>query len=164
MLEFTLKDDDLDAFFAHHAANAPHITARNRRMRGVWFAVFALLAVLFYQSSRPAAIVFGASAIAYLLFYVPLNRWWYLRHNHRLHSGERSLATGRVKVTLSGDQLHVDGEHASTIFALAAILRIEESATHYFLYTGPSMAIIIPKLGNNAATLMQSIRDAKAVA
>ena len=164
MLEFTLRDDDLDAFFAHHAVHAPHISARNRRMRWIWFGIFAVLAVLSYRTSSPAALVFGVSSIAYLLFYIPLNQWWYRRHNHRVNSGQRSQATGRVKVTLKGDQLHVEGEHASSVVALAAILRIEESTTHYFLYTGPSMAIIIPKLGSDAATLIQSIRRAQAVA
>jgi len=164
MLEFTLKDDDLDAFFVHHVSNAPHLVSRNRRRRWIWFGIFALLAVLLYPSSSPAALVFSIAAMAYLLFYEPLNRWWYIRHNRRINSGQPNLARGHVRVALSGDQLHVEGEHASTVFALTAILRIEESTTHYFLYTGPSMAIIIPKLRSNTETLIQSIRDAKAVA
>jgi len=162
VLEYTLNHGDLDAFFAHHADHAPYIRARNRRMRWLWVGLFGLFAILLYESSKTMSLACGALAVAYLLFYVPLNRWWYVRHNHRLNAGQESLATGRVRLSLQGSQLLVDGESASSTFQLSALQRIESSATHYFLYTGPAMALIIPKVGGEAEALVRSIRDAKA--
>ena len=162
-LDYELEASDLEAFFAHHAKNAPYLVSRNRRMRWIWAGLFALLAIVIYETrSRAEGVSLGILAAIYLLFYGRLNRWWYVRHNRRLNSGPDGPRLGPVKLELEGGKLVITAPEASSQIELSAIRRIDESDAHYFIYLGPASAGIVPKRSRGAQEFVRELRSATA--
>jgi hypothetical protein len=163
-LEYELDQGDLEAFFEHHATHAPYIRARNRRMRWIWGGVFALLA-LAYASRWPAAglamLVIGA---VFLGFYGSLNRWWYVRHNRRINAGPDAHRPGATRLGIAEGRLHIEAPDGSSQLEMTAIRRIEESGAHFFVYTGPASAVIVPRLDGRAEEFVQALREARSAA
>jgi hypothetical protein len=162
-LEYDLGPGDLEAFFIHHATRAPYITSRNRRMRLLWGGLGALVAVAYARMSVWWGIAFTVLLVTFLALYGPLNRWWYVRQNLRLNAGPDGPRLGAMRVRLdSPGQLLVEGPEGSSRLALSAVRRIEESASHFFIYTGPAAAIIVPKQAGRALAFMEALRVARA--
>jgi hypothetical protein len=130
-------------------------------MRWIWGGLFALLASAYGSWSLAGTIMFVMIAVIFLLFYARVNRWWYIRHNLRINSGPDGPRFGATKLELAGGQLLVEAPEGSSKLDLSAIRRIDECDTHFFIYTGPVSAIIVPKLGSQAEVFIRSVRSAK---
>jgi hypothetical protein len=163
-LEYELGQADLEAFFEHHASHAPYIAARNRRMRWVWAGIFTLLALAYSTWSPGGSVAFLGLAVAFLLFYGRLNRWWYVRHNRRVNAGPDGPRLGQTKLELAGGQLLVEAPEGSSRLDLAAVRRIDESDSHYFIYLGPVSAVIVPKAVGTADAFVRALRSGEAAA
>jgi len=160
--QYELGPADMEAFFVHHAAQAPYLAARNRRMRWIWGVAFALLALVYASRSPHTSIALLAFALAYLPFYGRLNRWWYIRHQRRLFAGPDAPRLGAMTLELADGQLLVAEPEGSARLELSAIKRIDESASHYFLYVGPAAAIVVPRRPDGADGFVQALREAGA--
>jgi hypothetical protein len=163
-LEYELGQADLEAFFDHHASHAPYIVARNRRMRWVWAGIFTLLALAYSTWSPGGSIAFLALAVVFVLFYGRHNRWWYVRHNRRVNAGPDGPRLGHTKLELASGQLAVEAPEGSSKLNLAAVRRIDESDSHYFIYLGPVSAVIVPKAAAQADSFVRALRSGKAAA
>ena len=163
-IQYQLDSKDMEAFFRHHASHAPYIVARNQRMRWIWSGLFALMALLYFLSSLKGGLAFLALAVVYLLFYGRLNRWWYVRHNRRIHSGPDGPRLGPVKLELVGEHLLVEGAEGSSRLQLSAIRRVDESESHYFIYLGPVAAVVLPKSAAGVEAFLEELRSARGAA
>jgi hypothetical protein len=160
-LEFELTRADLDAFVTHDAAHSPHLARRIRRMRLVWAVVFAVIAIEYGRTSPVGALGFAAVGIAYLALYGPLNRFLYVRQRRGLRGRPETPGVGPVRLALASGRLEVQAARGSAHLDPADIRRIDESASHYFLYVGPSSAIVVPRLGatrGDPDALVRSLR------
>jgi len=113
-------------------------------MRVVWAVVFAIIGIDYARTSGLGALGFTAVAIAYLVLYGPINRYIYLRQTRGVRQ-RHAPGVGRVVLGLSANALTVDGSNGTVRLEYAAVRRIEESPTHYFLYVGPAAAIVVPR-------------------
>jgi hypothetical protein len=146
-LHFEITPRDLEAFASHHAAEAPHLVGRIRRMRLVWAGVFGLIAWEYSKTSVSGALGFLVVGAAYLAAYGPLNRFLYVRQNRNLNNGPDAPRLGPVTLRFEAGRLEVEATQGSSTLQPSAIRRVTESPTHYFLYLGPTSAIIVPKTG-----------------
>lgn len=133
-------------------------------MRWVWFGTFALLALVISFESISGSVVFLGLSVISLVFYVRVNRWWYVRHNRRINAGPDGPRVGVTKLELADRHLLIDAPEVSANLELSAIRRIDESHSHYFIYLGPISAGIIPKVAYDAESFVQALRDAVAAA
>lgn len=159
-VEYTLDRSDLEAFVRHHAKNAPHRKAYDRRMVVFWILVIATVALLQARTSIGSAIGVVVFGVVVLVFRGPVNRWWIVRHNMRLSQGPDAQDLGDTRLELVGGRLHTEGPEGTTQYELSAIKRIEESATHHFLILGPSLAIVVPRTAPGVETFMAELREA----
>lgn len=146
-LEYELTRADLDAFATHHAAHAPDLAQRIRRMRFVWAVVFAVIAVEYGRISPVGAVGFGALGVAYIALYGRLNRFLYVQQSRGLKRGPEVPGVGPVTLTLMSGALLVDGRAGQARVALSRIRRVEESPSHYFVYVGPTAGLVVPRAG-----------------
>jgi hypothetical protein len=163
-LQFELAPRDLEAFASHHATEAPHLVRRIRRMRLVWAVIFGVIAWEYAKTSVPGALGFLVIGGAYLAAYGPLNRFLYVRQNRNLNTGPDAPRLGPVTLRLERGRLRVDAREGSSTLQPSAIRRVTESRTHYFLYVGPTSAIIVPKTGvtgGDPAAFVRAVREAK---
>lgn len=162
-LEFELTRADLDAFASHHAAHAPHLARRIRRMRLVWTVVFAVITVEYARTSRAGAAAFALIGVAYVALYGPLNRFLYARQHRALRRRPETPGVGPVRLSLADGGLAVDAAQGAGRIDPAAIERIDEATAHYFVYVGPSAAIVVPRSGasrGDADAFVRSLRAA----
>lgn len=169
MLEFTLTQADLAAFAAYQASENGEEAARRGRLRlaSAWLvgivgylvvvlitAVPLLLNTQFLWAavSEIAALAFGF-VLGFLdwrkggLLTTPL-----LGRRYRFKAREALAATGAVRrLTLDDGGLTIASGTRATRVPWAKVQRIVETPGHYFLYTGPSEAHVLPRGENEAA-------------
>jgi hypothetical protein len=163
-LHYELTGADLDAFATYHAGHAPQLTARIKRMRFVWTGVFLFIAWEYSKSSVSGALAFLVLGAAYVGAYGPINRYLYVRQNRGLNAGSDAPRLGPVTLNVEAGRLRVQSSEGLTTLEPSAIRRIEESPSHWFLYLGPTAAIIVPKAGvtgGDPAALVRAVRAAK---
>ena len=168
MLEFTLTHADLAAFAKHQAQESGEEATRAKRHRLVsaWLVGMAGYLVVVLLTAVPllfnhewlwaavgevVALAFGFF-LGYLdwrrggVFTTPL-----LARRYRFKAREALAATGAERrLTLDGDGLTVASKDRSTTIAWSKVQRIVETPGHYFLYTGPSEAHVLPRKGREA--------------
>jgi hypothetical protein len=164
VIEFEVRQEDLEAFFCHHARHAPYLIKEERRTRWFSASAIALVGLLLLKLDLAIAIAIFVGAFIYFVFYPFLGRRWYVRHNLRASSSGRGQEMGAVKLTLENDSILAEAKDSSSKYKLSAIHGIEESKSHYFVYVGPAMALVVPKNCNNSEAFIQEIRGANAAA
>ena len=179
MLEFTLTQADLAAFAAHQARENGEEAARSRRLRlaSAWvvgvagYLVVVLLttvplllnaAFLWAGFGELVSIAFGL-VLGYLdwrnggVLTTPL-----LARRYRSRAREALAATGAERrLTRDGEGFTVASGSRSTKVAWADVQRIVETPGHYFIYTGPREAHVIPRGTNDPAAnaFVEAIRE-----
>ena len=169
MLEFTLTHADLAAFAAHQARENGEEAARRGRLRlaSAWLVGLAGYLVVVLLTAVPlllntqllwaavgeiAALTFGF-VLGYLdwrkggLLTTPL-----LGRRYRFKAREALAATGADRrLTLEDDGFTIASGSHSTRVPWAKVQRIVEAPGHYFIYTGPNEAHVLPRGENEAA-------------
>ena len=168
MLEFTLTQADLAAFAAHQAQESGEEAARSKRFRLVsaWLVGIAGYLVVVVLTAVPLLFnqQFGWAALGEVIalgfgFALGLLDWRngglltapLLARRHRFKARDALAASGAER-TLKLDEsgFTVAAGRRSTQVPWAAIQRIAEASGHYFIYTGPTEAHVLPRLGREA--------------
>lgn len=168
VLEFTLTQADLAAFAAHQAKESGEEAARSGRLRlaSAWLIGVAGYLVVVLLTAVPlllnaqllwaaigelASIVFGL-VLGYLdwrkggVLTTPL-----LARRYRSKAREALAATGAERrLTLDDAGFTVARGTRSTKVTWADVQRIVETPDHYFIYTGPSEAHVLPRKAREA--------------
>ena len=168
MLEFTLTQADLAAFAAHQAQESGEEATRGKRLHLVsaWLVGIAGYLVVVVLTAVPlllnqqlgwaalgelVALGFGG-ALGLLdwrkggLLTTPL-----LARRYRFKAREALAATGAERqLTLDEDGFTVAAGKRSTRVPWARVQRIAEEPGHYFIYTGPTEAHVLPRRGREA--------------
>ena len=168
MLEFTLTEADLAAFAAHQARENGEEAARTGRLRlaSAWLVGVAGYLVVVLLTTVPllldaqlfwAAIgEFVSISFGLLLGYLDWRKGGVLTTPllaRRYHSRAREAlaATGAERrFTLDDGGFTVTSGSRATTVAWADVQRIVETPDHYFIYTGPSEAHVIPRRSREA--------------
>ncbi|MCC6495493.1 MAG: YcxB family protein [Propionibacteriaceae bacterium] len=170
MLEFTLTEADLAAFAAHQASESGEADVRSRPLRVVsaWavgvagYLVVAVVAtiplllanlLLWAGLAELAALGFGV-LLGYLdwrkggLLTTPL-----VTRRYRLKARESLSRTGtQRRLSADADGITIATGDKQTRVTWAQVQRITETPGHYFLYTGPNGAHVIPRRVGEAET------------
>ena len=165
-LRFDLTKSDLDALASHHADESPHLRNRIRRMRLLWAGIFGLIAWEYSKTSVPGALAFLALGAAYVAGYGPLNRFLYVRQSRNLNAAPETPRLGPVTLRFEQGRLRVESSEGAATVQPQAIRRIAETPAHWFLYVGPTAAVIVPKMGvegGDPAALVAAVREATPV-
>jgi hypothetical protein len=168
VLEFTLTNADLAAFARHQAQESGEEATRATRLKLVsaWlvgvagYLVVALLTavplLLNLQLGWAALGEVVALAFGFTLGYLDWRRGGLLTtpllaRRYRFKAREALAASGAKRMlTLDGDALTVASGERSTRIPWAKVQRIVETPAHYFLYTGPREAHVLPRTGREA--------------
>lgn len=168
MLEFTLTQADLAAFAAHQAKESGEEAVRGKRFRLVsaWLVGVAgyLVVVAFTAVPLLVNLELGWAALAEVValtfgFVLGLRDWRkggaltapLLARRYRFKAREALAATGAERrLTLDDGGLTVAAGNRSTRTPWSGIQRIAETPGHYFIYTGPSEAHVLPRTGREA--------------
>ncbi|HEY3339242.1 MAG TPA: YcxB family protein [Propionicimonas sp.] len=170
MLEFTLTQADLAAFAAHQAQESGEEATRGRRFRliSAWLvgvagylvvvgltAVPLLLNLQFGWAALGEAVALGFGYVLGLLDWRKggLLTASLLARRYRLKAREALAATGAERrLTLDDDGFTVAAGTRSTRVPWTGVRRIAETSGHFFIYTGPSEAHVVPRRGREAET------------
>ena len=163
MLQFTLTQADLAAFAAHQARENGEEAARRGRLRlaSAWLVGMAGYLVVVLVTAVPlllntqllwaavgevVALTFGF-VLGYLdwskggLLTTPL-----LGRRYRFKAREALAVTGADRrLTLDDDGFTIASGSRSTRVPWAKVQRIVEAPGHYFIYTGPNEAHVLPR-------------------
>ncbi len=168
MLEFTLTQADLAAFAAHQAQESGEEAARGKRFRLVsaWLVGIAGYLVVVTLTAVPLLLnlELGWAAAAEVValafgFVLGLLDWRkgglltspLLARRYRFKAREALAATGAERrLSLDDDSFTVAAGQRSTRVPWSGIERIAETPSHYFIYTGPSEAHVLPRGGREA--------------
>ena len=147
VVEYVLGPADDRAFFAHHARHAPHRLAAERRVLIAGSALLAPLVLAVHWLAPLLALPVFVAATALLALWRPLSRWSFVLCSVR----ESAAQHGLVRLELAGDDLVLPGRDGPFAIPVAHVLRIDESATHWFVYLEPTSAIVLPRSAPGAA-------------
>ncbi len=168
MLEFTLTQADLAAFAAHQAQESGEEAVRGKRFRLVsawlvgiagYLVVVVLTAVPLLFNQQFGWAVLGEVVALGFGFALGLLDWRkgglltasLLARRYRFRAREALAATGAERtLTLDESGFTVAAGTRSTRVPWAAIERIAEAPGHYFIYTGPAEAHVLPRQGHPA--------------
>ena len=168
MLELTLTQADLAAFAAHQAKESGEEAERGKRFRLVsaWLVGMAGYLVVVVLTAVPLLLnlQFGWAAVGEVvalgfglvlgvldwrkggLLTAPL-----LARRYRFKAREALAATGAERrLTLDDAGFTVASGNRSTRVPWADVQRIAETPGHYFIYTGPGEAHVLPRRGREA--------------
>ena len=165
MLEFTLTQADLAAFAAHQAQESGEEAARSKRLRlaSAWLVGIAGYLVVVVLTAVPLLLnsQLGWAAVGEVValgfgFVLGLLDWRkggmltspLLARRYRFKAREALAATGSGRrLTLDDGGFTVAAGQRSTRVPWADVQRIAETSGHYFIYTGPSEAHVLPRRG-----------------
>jgi hypothetical protein len=168
VLEFTLTQADLAAFAAHQAQESGEEAVRGKRFRliSAWLVGIAAYLVVVALSAVPLLLnqQFGWAALGEVValgfgFALGLLDWRkgglltgpLLARRYRFKAREALAATGAERtLTLDESGFTVAAGKRSTRVPWSAIQRIAEAPGHYFIYTGPTEAHVLPRRGREA--------------
>lgn len=168
MLEFTLTQADLAAFAAHQAQESGEEAVRGKRFRLVsawlvgiagYLVVVVLTAVPLLMNLQLGWAAAGEVVALGFGFGLGLLDWRkgglltapLLARRYRFKAREALAATGAGRrLTLDDSGLTVAAGKRSTRVPWASVQRIAETPGHYFIYTGPSEAHVLPRRGREA--------------
>ncbi|MGV8907621.1 MAG: YcxB family protein [Propionicimonas sp.] len=179
MLEFTLDRADLAAFAAHQARENGEEAARTGRLRlaSAWLVGVAGYLVVVLLTTVPlllnAQLLWAAiGEFVSLTFGLTLGFLDWRKGGvlttpllaRRYHSRAREAlaATGAERrFTRDAAGFTVTSGSRSSTVAWAEVQRIVETPDHYFVYTGPSEAHIVPRRDREAETkaFVEAIRE-----
>ena len=170
MLEFTLTQGDLAAFAAHSAEESGEAVTRRKRFRLVsaWLVGIAGYLVIVVLTTVPLLLnlqlgwaalgVVVALAFGYSLALLDWRRGGLLTapllaRRYRFKARQALATTGAARcLTLDDDGFTVAAAQRSTSVPWAGVRRIAETPGHYFIYTGPREAHVVPRQGREAET------------
>lgn len=179
MLEFTLTQSDLAAFAAHQAQESGGEAGRGKRFRLVsaWLVGIAgyLVVVAFTAVPLLMNLQLGWAAVGELValgfgFALGLLDWRQggllttplLARRYRFKAREALAATGSARsLDVDDDGFTVAAGKRSTRVPWSGVRRIAETPGHYFIYTGPSEAHVLPRRGHEAemTAFVEAIRQ-----
>lgn len=148
VLEYEITSDDLVAFNLHAGTTDAAVTKQRAisRVGGSAAVLVTLTALLAIEGHWIAGPVVGG--VAALVFWMVWPRiWgWLLRRNVLRLAKAGGLGTpGPCRIWVDADGVHEATPYGTSGVAWAGIARIDETATHVFIFIGPVEAYIIPK-------------------
>lgn len=154
VLEFEITGDDLVAYNVHAATTAPAAKKQSALYR-VWMSLAVLIAatiLIAIDGNWLEGVVFGlVGAVVFWLIWPRL--WtWMTRTNVLRHAKTGGLGTpGPCRVWIDAYGIHDATPNGTSSVTWQGIDRIEENASHVFIFTGPLHAYVIPKRIGEAA-------------
>ncbi len=154
MLEFELTTEDFVAFSIYGTLNAPAVQKRSAQLRIVasaaMFVGLGLAAGL--QDGWLYGLVAGLiAAVVFWLIWPPLWAWTTKRNVVRLAKSGGLGRPGPCRIWVDQDGVHDATLDGTSTVSWRGIERVEETATHAFIFVGPIQAYIIPKRAGASA-------------
>ena len=148
VLEFEITGEDLVAYNVYGATTAPAAKKQSARYR-VWLSLAVLVALTILIASDGSwfeGVVFGLVGAAVLWLVWPRLWTWMTRSNVLRHAKTGGLGTpGPCRIWVDEYGIHDATPNGASSVTWQGIDRIEENASHVFVFTGPLQAYVIPK-------------------
>ena len=161
-VRYSLTVDDYVAFQEHFAATSPVIRRQQQQLRafGVLFClVTALLFIGVVRSDWTGAAVVAVLAAAAVWFLASaLNRWVVQRSVRAAVVDGGAGPLGQARLTLGDAGVTEEAAGTTTTVTWEAVDRLEESTDHYYVFTAPAAAIIVPRRAPGSAELIAALR------
>jgi hypothetical protein len=147
VLEFELTQDDLIAYNPYGLSTSPEFRrwAGRYRLIGSLAVLTILTLIIAFDGDLLAGAVAGFVAAG--IFWIAWPRlwsWMTKRNVVRLAAGGSLGKPGRCKIWYDDHGVHDQTPGGTSSVSFDAIDRVEESATHAFIFTGPMQGYVIP--------------------
>ncbi len=154
VLEFEITGEDLVAYNVYGVTTAPAAKKQGAVFR-IWgsLAVLVALTILIaIDGSWLEGLVFGVVGAAALWFVWPRLWIWTTKSNVLRHAKTGGLGTpGLCRIWTDEYGIHDATPNGTSSVTWQGIDRVEETASHVFIFTGPLQAYVIPKrIGESA--------------
>jgi hypothetical protein len=155
VLEFDITGEDLVEYNVYAATTAPAARKQSALYR-VWLSLAVLVALtvlVAIDGNWLEGVVAGLVAAAVLWLVWPRLWAWMIRSNVLRHAKTGGLGTpGPCRMWIDAYGIHDATPNGASSVTWQGIDRIEETASHVFVFTGPLQAYVIPKrVGESAA-------------
>ena len=165
MLEFELTQDDLIAYNLYGLTTSPTFRrwAGRYRLIGALAVLIILALVIGFDGDLLLGAVAGVIAAAIFWFIWPRVWAWMTKRNVRRLAESGGLGKpGRCRLWYDDQGVHDQTPGGTSSVTFAGIDRIEESATHAFIFTAPMQAYVIPmRIGEYAVAEFLAVVRAK---
>jgi len=148
MLEFDLTTEDFVAFSIYGTLHAPAIQKRSARLRiGASAAMFVGVGLgAGLQDGWRFGLLGGViAAVVFWLIWPPLWAWTTKRNVMRIAEAGGLGKPGPCRIWIDQDGVHDATPDGTSTVSWRGIERVEETATHAFIFVGPIQAYIVPK-------------------
>jgi hypothetical protein len=154
VLEYEITSDDLVAFNLHAGTTDAAVTKQRAisRVGGSVAVLVALTALLAIEGHWVDGLVVGVAAALVFWMVWPRIWGWLLRRNILRLAKAGGLGTpGACRIWVDADGVHEATSHGTSSVTWDGIARIDETASHVFIFIGPVQAYMIPKRVGEAA-------------
>ena len=161
-VRYSLTVDDYVAFQEHFATTSSAIRKQQEQLRafGALFClVIALLVIGVVLSDWVGAAVVAVVAAAAVWFLSPaLNRRVVQRSVRAAVVNGGAGPLGQARLTLGDAGVTEEVAGTTTTVTWEGVDRVDESSDHYYAFTAPAAAIIVPKRAPESAELIAALR------
>jgi len=147
-IEVELTEQDLQAFADYQVRFSPRVRAAIRRIRIAYLIAGLLLALGFWMTERSTPMPLMLALVAVILFAVA--PWLYRIRLRRHFSRAFRDPANRMKyrkrrLRITDDGLVDSSELAESVIKWAAVVRVDRTPSHGFLYLASDVALIVPR-------------------
>ena len=147
-IEFQLAEQDLQAFADYQVRASPRVRAAIRRSRIAYLVATILLALGFWMTDRSTSMPLMLAVLAVILFAIApwLYRIKLRRHFSRaFRDPANRMKYRKRRLRITEDGLEDSSELAESVVKWPAVVRVDRTPSHGFLYLASDVALIVPR-------------------